>query len=132
MIHPTSNESAESVTGRNDTHDKSKENACSLCKRPFRKLRSNNQNSYYHKCIVAPIANHIGENTNIVHDILKEKFLAPQFKTIDGVDYPLSKSTTRLTTVQQEDYHRDIRIWAQEWLNLTLALPNEQHLQEPI
>lgn len=105
---------------------------CSECGRPFVKARSNQQNSYYHKCIVAPVANEMGENTNVVHDLLKERFLAPQFKTIDGVDYPLPKSTTRLTTAQQEDYHRDIRIWAQEFLNLRLRLPNEQDLPDRV
>lgn len=101
------------------------EKTCPLCGHVRIKPRSNNQNAYYWKCIVEPIANEIGENSNEVHGMLKEKFLSPQFIMIDGEDFPLPKSTTKLDTIGQENYHRDIRIWAQSFLNMTLQLPNQ-------
>jgi hypothetical protein len=68
------------------------------------------------------------EHIQMVHEFLKHKFLhnGITIVNIHGEVEQLAPSTTRLTTVEEEDYHEDIRRWAAEFLNVVIALPNEQ------
>lgn len=86
------------------------------------KIRSNPENRYYRGVVVPLIAETIGEyDEDEVHEMLKIKFLP-----IEKEGFPNScKSTTTLTTVEFEEYLSKIRMWASEFLNCYIPLPNE-------
>ena len=87
------------------------------------KERSNNQNSYYWGVVLALICETIGEqDADKVHESMRRKFLPIHYDNLlpDG-----SKSTTKLTTVEMEEYLSKIRQWASEFLNCYIPLPNE-------
>ena len=85
-----------------------------------KKTRTDSQRKYYFGVIVALISEEIGENKNVVHEQLKVKFLYD----LSG-ELPKVRSTSDLTTVEEEEYHSEIRMWASEFLNIYLPLPNE-------
>ena len=85
------------------------------------KIRSNNQNSYYHGVVVKLIADHIGEfEPEKVHNMLRWMFLRDKTGNYDTV-----KSTTDLTTVEMEDYLSKCRMWANIQLGCNIPLPGE-------
>ena len=90
-----------------------------IVRRP-KKTRTDSQRKYYFGVIVALIAEEIGENKNVVHEQLKVKFLYD----LSG-EMPKVRSTSDLTTVEEEEYHSEIRMWASEFLNIYIPLPNE-------
>ena len=85
------------------------------------KPRSIEQNNYYWGVIIKMIADEMGhygrEEMLRIHDALRHMFLCD-----DGL---IPKSTTDLSTVQAEEYYAKIRMWASEFLNLYIPLPNE-------
>ena len=99
--------------------------------KPKRK-RSNSQNSYLWG-ILYPITqnaikNEWGEIWSIekVHDFYKIQFnVIEKVNQETGQVIKLPKSTTENTTIQQEEYHLQIREFLKEWFNVTAALPNE-------
>lgn len=99
--------------------------------KPKRK-RSNSQNSYLWG-ILYPITqnaikNEWGEIWSIekVHDFYKIQFnVIEKVNEETGQVIKLPKSTTENTTIQQEEYHLQIREFLKEWFNVTAALPNE-------
>lgn len=68
------------------------------------------------------------EHAEMIHEFLKHKFLhnGIEIANAQGEVEKLPPSTTRLSTIEQEEYHEDIRRWAAEFLNVVIALPNEQ------
>jgi hypothetical protein len=97
-----------------------------------KKKRSNDQNSYYWGVIVPitkqAIKSEWGEIWSIkkVHDFYKMQFNTIEIinkKTGQIVNVP--KSTTENTTIEQEDYHSQIRESLKEWFNVECPLPNE-------
>lgn len=99
--------------------------------KPKRK-RSNSQNNYLWG-ILYPITqnaikNEWGEIWSIekVHDFYKIQFnVIEKVNEETGQIIKLPKSTTENTTIQQEEYHLQIREFLKEWFNVTAALPNE-------
>lgn len=99
--------------------------------KPKRK-RSNSQNNYLWG-ILYPITqnaikNEWGEIWSIekVHDFYKIQFnVIEKVNEETGQVIKLPKSTTENTTIQQEEYHLQIREFLKEWFNVTAALPNE-------
>ena len=99
--------------------------------KPKRK-RSNSQNNYLWG-ILYPITqnaikNEWGEIWSIekVHDFYKIQFNVIEKVNEDtGQVIKLPKSTTENTTIQQEEYHLQIREFLKEWFNVTAPLPNE-------
>ena len=85
-----------------------------------KKTRTDSQRKYYFGVIVALISEEIGENKNVVHEQLKVKFLYD----LSG-ELPKVRSTSDLTTVEEEEYHSEIRMWASEFLQMYIPLPNE-------
>ena len=93
-----------------------------------RNTRSNNQNSYYWKCIVQELANSLGYFPNEMHDILRSKFLSEfEMIEINNKKIALNKieSTSQIDTKAFEVYAEQIRIWALLELNIKLLIPNE-------
>lgn len=97
-----------------------------------KKKRSSPQNRYYHACIV-PICKEIlkeygylftNENT---HEFLKANFNTKELvneKTGEVRYVPMT--TTTLSTIEFEEYLERIRIWAFEFAQVTIELPNTQ------
>lgn len=86
-----------------------------------KKTRSLPQNSYYHSCVVAPLADHFGDDTESMHINLKAMFLS---EVRLGKPNKI-KSTTDLSTAEMETYLDQIRIWALREYQFLIALPNE-------
>ena len=93
-----------------------------------RNTRSNNQNSYYWKCIVQELANSCGYFPNEMHDILRTKFLSEwEMLEVNEKKIGVNKigSTTDLDTKAFEVYAEQIRVWALTELGIRLLIPNE-------
>ena len=82
-----------------------------------------NQNGYYWTVVVADIAAHTGMTPHEVHEELKAicnpvpSRLNPE-RTVGG-------STQPMNTLEFEEYAEKCRLWAQEFLDLKIPLPNE-------
>jgi hypothetical protein len=83
--------------------------------------RSLNQNQYYWGVVLKLIADHIGAETEEIHDALKYQFAAKRF--IGNLVAPAS--TKRLDTIDFEAYLEKVRRWAVEELGVVIPLPNE-------
>lgn len=98
-----------------------------------KKYRSNPQNRFYHGCVV-PCIKYAMEskgffinNTEQVHELLKYKFLKGEMLNVStGELIETIGSTTRLSTIDFEDYLTKIRKWASEYLDCIVPMPNEQ------
>lgn len=85
------------------------------------KVRSIPQNSYYWGVVINILANELGyEVPDDMHYELRRMFL----KESDKNGIVKSKSTTKLTTKEFEEYLEKIRIWAAKE-NIQIPLPNE-------
>ena len=74
--------------------------------RKERSERSNNQNNYYWGVVLQLLSDHTGYTTDEMHEICKHQFLIVHGK----FDYV--KSTTKLNTVEFEEYLDKIKNWA--------------------
>lgn len=83
--------------------------------------RSNNQNKYYWSVPVDLIAEYTGYTPDETHEALRMMFL----RKYDDRIMPSIRSTTELSTVEFEDYMKQIRQWASMDLQLYIPLPNE-------
>jgi hypothetical protein len=88
--------------------------------------RSNNQNAYYWGVVVHEIAKHTGHDPEQIHELLKFKF-APRWHFMEVMigNAGIPTSTTRLDTIEFTEYVEKCRIWANDFLGLTIPLPNE-------
>lgn len=89
------------------------------------KPRSVDQNEYYHAVPVTILANEFGYDHDEMHEILREKFLPPQFIDFKGERMQVRKSTTKLNTLEFEEYLDAIRRWAATDYNIKIPLPHE-------
>lgn len=94
-----------------------------------RQKRSNDQNEYYWGVVLKLISEHTGYTVNELHDIVRYYFLGAEEKTIAGETVKILKSTTKLNTLQFEEYLGRIRDWASTKLNITIPLPNGVNCQ---
>lgn len=86
--------------------------------------RSLDQNAYYWGVVVEILRDHFGYETyeaEEVHDGLKLIFL--RIHEREGLE--TMRSTTKLSTVEFEDYLEKIRRWAIKEHNCRIPLPNE-------
>ena len=94
-----------------------------------RNTRSNNQNKYYWKCIIQPLANELGYLTDEMHETLKVKFNS-EFQMLQMNDKTTGiqkvRSTTQMSTKGFEMYLERIRVWAMIDLGIRLQAPNEE------
>lgn len=98
-----------------------------------RKKRSGQQNRYYWSCIVPIIQQGLFETqgewltTDVVHEFLKANFNYKELVNKDtGEVIKVPKSTTESTTIEFEEYQDRCRMFADEYLNIIIPLPNEQ------
>ncbi len=86
-----------------------------------KKKRSKEQNKYLWAVVYKLIADYVGHTADQIHYAMRDKFL--RFPS-EKMGY-IVRSTTTLTTVEQEKYHSEIRVWAAEFLSLYIPEPNE-------
>ncbi len=86
------------------------------------KIRSVPQNSYYWSVVVNILANELGyDMPDDIHYELRRMFL----KESDIKGLIKSRSTTKLSTKEFEEYLEKIRRWAATEQNIQIPLPNE-------
>lgn len=90
-----------------------------------RNTRSLNQNAYYWGVIIDMISKYLGYFPDEMHEILKRKFLPSRSIQLKDEEIIIPESTSRLDSVQFEDYLEAIRTWAATDLNMSIPLPNE-------
>lgn len=104
----------------------------------YRKSRSNKQNGYYHSCVIPIVLDGLIDagfeksnlNREIVHEMLKQKFLTEDISNDNGEFISVVKSTTELTTSGMMDYIAAIQQWGAEFLGINIPDPGEQSLME--
>lgn len=89
----------------------------------WKQPRSMNQNKYYWGVVIEGLAQHLGYESEELHDALRQKFLRVQ--SLDHRLPPHAKSTTDLNTKEFEEYVDKIRRFADVELNYFIPLPNE-------
>lgn len=87
-----------------------------------KKVRSLDQNSYYHGVVVDLLAEHCGYTHDEMHDAIKWQFLK---KEDPGKPLPTVGSTAELSTVEFEELMARIREWAATEFGMWIPLPNE-------
>jgi len=101
-----------------------------LCEiRKDKRNRSTVQNAYYW-FLLTMLETDTGNDKEDLHEYFKEKWLRDTYKQIsvfpDSIgDLTYTKSTTKLTTLEMEDYLEKIRVFASRELGCFLPLPNE-------
>ena len=112
---------------------------CKLTIGKWRKARSLPQNAYYHGCVINAVIDGLVDigypkhelSHEIVHDMLKEKFLKKEIISEQtGEVITVGQSTSRLSTVQFMEYLADIQQWANEFLGIVIADPEQQAILE--
>lgn len=88
--------------------------------RKFRKQRSNEQNRYFHGVIVKMVADDLGLSPPEAKDMLKMMFLMVERNGIVTL-----RETSKLSTVEQEEFNEHCRRWAAAERGLSIPLPNE-------
>ena len=68
-----------------------------------KRVRSLSQNAYYW-VFLGVIARETGDNADDLHEFFKRKLLPPVFKTIQGEEIRLPRSTTELTKIEFGEY----------------------------
>ena len=91
------------------------------------KTRSNQQNKYLWSVPYKLLAEHTGHTPEDIHSICKYKFNRKEYHLGDE-DFVLGGSTTRMTTVEFEEYAENIRRWGAT-LGVNIPEPNEQILE---
>lgn len=98
------------------------------------KSRSLPQNRYYHGILITQVIDALVDNgidrhelnSEIVHDMLKMKFLKKELISEHGEVIEYVQSTAKLTTEEFSIYIDDIVRWCAETLSYVVYLPNEQ------
>lgn len=85
-----------------------------------KKIRSLNQSRYYWGVVVKIISNHTGYTSDETHQELAKLFLSYTKEKKSFV-----KSTTKLNTIEFEQYLEKCREWAQYSMGCYIPLPNE-------
>lgn len=97
---------------------------------PYKYNRSGSQNRYYWGVVIPLIADEIGEEKDVTHDILKARFLKYK-KTIKSKRTGQEKtmtvvgSTTKMTTVEFMEYTETVKRWASIHLNIFIPDPGD-------
>jgi hypothetical protein len=102
----------------------------------FRATRSVKQNAYYHGYVLQRLMEHTGIKADVLHDMMKVKFLSRTEVVLDHngdvVDkFILGKSTAPLKTHEFSAYVDEIRQWAAEKLQLDIKDPDPSWRSAP-
>lgn len=87
--------------------------------------RSSNQNRYYWGVVIKILSDHFGYLDDEMHEAMKLMFLR---KTKGPLETLIS--TTRLNTLEFEEYVEKIRIWAMTEQEIKIPLPGEVDLDQ--
>lgn len=90
-----------------------------------RKDRSNPQNRYYFGVVLKMISEETGYTPEESHEAMKFLYLRKQYDLASGKKLYTSASTSKLSTVQMEEYLENIRRFAATELSINIPLPNE-------
>lgn len=98
------------------------------------KKRSLSQNSYYFGCVVSSVLDGLVDvgyprselSPEVVHDMLKDKFLRQQLVNEHGEPLDIIRDSKGLSTTDFMSYIADIQRWAIEFLNIIIPDPGEQ------
>ena len=96
-----------------------------------KKVRSTQENRYYWGLVIplikAGLKDATGESCSAeqVADLMKTRFLMVDVYLGDSDVMTRIKSTTELSTVEMERYLQECRTFAQEYLGVTIPMPNE-------
>jgi len=108
-----------------------KEMICEIRKET--RTRSQMQNRYYW-FLLTILQNETGNDKDSLHHYFKFKYLweegsisriSKHYKTAFNEAFDFAKSTTKLTTLEMEDYLEKIRVFASRELGCFLPLPHE-------
>ncbi len=89
-------------------------------------IRSLSQNRYYWGVVVEMVAGYIGESREETHALLKARFLpGRRIELLDGRFLEMPPSTRLLTTEQFSEYIQGIKVWAAQFLGLSIPEANE-------
>lgn len=84
------------------------------------------QNRYYWSVIVQEIAGYIGEGRDETHELLKQKFLpSREVELLDGQRLTMPPTTRTLTVEEFTAYIDQIKVWAAQFLGLSLPDANQ-------
>ncbi len=97
----------------------------SITVEPFKKKRTNSQNSLYWKW-VSIVANETGNSQDDVHEILKAKFCPPRVVRFNDEERQI-RTTTKMTTADMTQYMDAVYAFATSDLGILLPLPEEAH-----
>ena len=96
-----------------------------LCEiRKDKRNRSTVQNAYYW-FLLTMLETDTGNDKDDLHDYFKQRFLISHSSLSFISDFQFTKSTTKLTTLEMEDYLEKIRVFASRELGCFLPLPGE-------
>lgn len=99
-----------------------------------KKKRSLPQNAYYHGVIINEVKQgliamgfepHLLDN-EMVHEMLKNKFLKKDVANEEGQFITIVQSTASLSTVEFTEFIEQIQQWAAEFLGIVILSPGEQ------
>jgi len=97
------------------------------------KKRSNNQNKYYHGCMVPLVKQGLIDmgwdirDEDEAHEFIKEKFLRKKIVNKEtGEVKEIPGSTAKLTTVQFNELIEDVIRFGAEYLGIQIPYPSEQ------
>lgn len=100
----------------------------------YKKKRSLPQNSYYYGVIIPSVLDGLVDmgfnkhdlSNEVVHEMLKEKFLKHDLGNENGEFVTIVRSTKTLSTSEFMDYIAEIQQWSSSFLGIYIPEPNEQ------
>ena len=94
----------------------------------YKKRRSSHQNQYYWGVVIPMISKELGYTKDEAHSALKNKFLTVSNYSKQDIEFELTKETKELDTKEFEQYLRDIRNFAGDFLGIFIPQPNEKDM----
>ena len=94
-------------------------------------LRSLNQNNYLFGVVYKYISEETGEDIDRVHDLMRLKF---HYEIVEdnGESAKVLKTTTKMSTIEFNNYIEQIVRWAASFLNLNIPMPNEADYEQMV
>lgn len=90
----------------------------------FKKNRSSQQNRYYFGIVLPLLADNYGDAKTDFHEFLKRKFLMPRIVEIDGMRFEIMPSTSKLSTVDFNEFVEQVCRFASEEMGIFVPPPN--------
>ena len=92
--------------------------------------RSPQANRYYWGVVVEEVASYIGESREETHQLLKAQFLPGRdIELLDGKRLQMPASTTRLSVEEFAAYIDRVKVWAAQFLGLSIPEPGEVEVE---